>query len=86
MPGKPSSTGLGYINARALHMDAQRAVPHEVVRLVKGLGRVDHRLGGDASNVEAGAAQLLAFDQRGGNAELRGAYRRDVATGATAYN
>jgi hypothetical protein len=78
--------GLADVDARALHMDAQRAVTHEVVGLVKGLGRVDHGLGWDAAHVQAGAAQLITFDQRGGDAQLRGAYRRDVAAGAAAYD
>ena len=76
--------GLPDVDARTVHMDAQRAVTHEGARLVESVGRVNHGLGGDAAHVEARAPELLAFNQRGGNAQLRGAYSRDVAARAAA--
>jgi hypothetical protein len=75
MPSLPAN-GLCDVDADRLHIDAQRAVSQEVVGLVVSLDRVDQRLGGDAADVQAGAAQLLALHQRGGDAQLCGAYRR----------
>src|SRR5690606_11758600 len=47
------------------------------------LGGVEHRLGRDAADVEAGAAErLAAFDARGLEPELRGANGGDVSAGA----
>ena len=51
---------------------------------VKGLGRVDQRLRGDAADVEADAADPLGFDQDRVEPELAGADRRDIAAGAAA--
>ena len=49
------------------------------------LGRVEQRLGRDAADVEAGAAQRLAALGAGGlEAQLRGADRGDIAAGAGA--
>ena len=48
------------------------------------VGRVQQGLGGNAAPVEADAAQVLAFHQRGAQLELRRAQRGHVATRAAA--
>ena len=53
-------------------------------RLLELLGDMDHRLGGDAADVEAGAAQLAALDDDGVDAELAGADGADIAARAGA--
>src|SRR3546814_13694843 len=53
-----------------------------VVHIMEDLGRAQQRLGGDAPPVEADAAQILTLDDRGLQAELRRADRRDIAAGA----
>ena len=56
-----------------------------VMRFLEQLGRVEQRLGRDAADVEAGAAQRLAALGAGGlEAELRGTDRGDIAAGAGA--
>src|SRR3546814_16863077 len=57
-----------------------------VVHIMEDLGRAQQRLGGDAPPVEADAAQILTLDDRGLQAELRRAARRDIAAGARAEN
>ena len=49
---------------------------------VRELGVAQERLRGDAADVEADAAPVLLLDHGDGLAELGGADRRDVATGA----
>src|SRR5690606_24993486 len=73
----------------ALHVELPaRVVEAEVLRLiaqhVRDLGAAQQRLGRDAAPVEADAAQVLALDDRGREAELGGADRRDVAARAAA--
>ena len=52
---------------------------------VEMLGGVEQRLGGDATHVEAGAAERgITLDQRGLQAKLRTADRGDIAAGAGA--
>ena len=53
---------------------------------VGDLGGVHERLGGDASSVQAGAADLVLFDQGDGLAQLRGAEGAGVPAGSTAEN
>ena len=48
------------------------------------LGGVDQRLRRDAADVQAGAAEGGALHQYGGNAQLPGTDRRDVAAGTAA--
>ena len=56
-----------------------------VTRFLEQLGGVEQRLGRDAADVEAGAAErLAAFGAGGLEAELRGADRGDIAAGAGA--
>ena len=51
------------INADVRSVDAPaRGVP----RIVSDLRAVDHRLGGRASNIDAGAAQIFLLDERHG--------------------
>ena len=52
-----------------------------VLHVVDNFGRTQQRLGGNAAPVEADAAQIRALDDRGLEAELRGADRRHIAAG-----
>jgi hypothetical protein len=56
----------------------------EVMQQVRDFGTAQQRLGRDAAPVEADAAQMLALDDHGLHAELRGADRGDIAAGAAA--
>ena len=51
---------------------------------VGDLGRVQQRLGRDAADVQAGAAELVLLDQADGEAELAGAQCGGVATASAA--
>src|SRR5680860_902630 len=68
------------------HVDAlERGVDAELLRLtgrVRYLGRVQERLGGNATHMQAGATQLSLLDQRHREAELRGTKGTGVATAA----
>ena len=55
-----------------------------VLHVVVDLGRAQQRLGRDAAPVQADAAEIGFFDDRGLETELRGADRGDVAAGAGA--
>ena len=55
-----------------------------VLHVVENLGRAQQRLGGNAAPVEADAAEIVALDDGGLEAELRGADRGDIAAGAGA--
>ena len=56
-----------------------------MARLLEHFGGVQQRLRGDAADVEAGAAEGRRFlDDRDLLAELRRAYRADIAAGAAA--
>ena len=57
------------------------AVGVGVLHVVEHLGRAQQRLGRDAAPVEADAAEQLALDDRGLEAELRRADRGDIAAG-----
>ncbi|MCY1441296.1 hypothetical protein D9M71_576050 [compost metagenome] len=72
------------VDARRLHADAQCRVAGELAGLEIFLGGVDQRLGGDAADVQAGAAQGGTLHQHGADAELAGADGGDVAAGAAA--
>ncbi len=63
-----------------------QAIGAGMVHIVVDLGRAQQRLGRDAAPVEADAAQMLALDNRGLQAELRAADRRDIAAGAGTEN
>ena len=66
-----------------LHLDAERG--EIMLGLVHHLGGMQQRLGGNAADIEAGAAEgLLLLDHRGLQAELRGADRAHIAAGAGA--
>ena len=54
--------------------------------IMKHLGRTQHRLGRDASPVEANATKIFAFDNSGFQAQLRGAYGGDIAAGSGSEN
>ena len=49
---------------------------------VREFGVAQQRLGRDAADVEADSAPVLRFDDRGVQAELRGANSRDISAGA----
>ena len=72
------------LDPRRIDADAERRVLRVMARLLELVRRMDHRLRWDAADVETGAAQLVAFDQRRDDAELRRTDRRDVTAGATA--
>jgi hypothetical protein len=55
-----------------------------VGRLLELLGDMDHRLGRDAADIQAGAAELGALDDDGVDAELAGADGADIAAGSGA--
>src|SRR4029077_12895589 len=59
-----------------------------VLHVMENLGRAQQRLGWNAAPVEADAAQIIALDNRGLEAELGGTDRGDIAAGAGAddYN
>ena len=66
-------------------VDAVDAVAAGVLEVVPDLGREEHRLGGDAAPVQAGAAELVGlFDEGDLQAVLRGADGAGVAGGAAA--
>src|SRR5690606_27942094 len=68
---------------RDLRLAEVDAVVGGVLRLVDHRRRVQQRLGGNAADVEADAAELrVAFDQHGVEAEVGGAERGRVAAGA----
>ena len=52
-----------------------------MLHVVEHFGRAQQRLGRDAAPVEADAAEQLALDDRGLEAELRRADRGDIAAG-----
>ncbi len=54
--------------------------PHRCVKL----GGAQQRLGRDAAPIQADAAEMLALDDRGFQAELRGADGGDITAGASA--
>ena len=60
------------------------SVREAVVRLVPGVGGLHHRLGRDAADVEAGAADGACFHADHAGAELGGANRRRIAARARA--
>ena len=64
--------------------DADIGQPRLVRHLREPGCRVDQRLGRDAADVKAGAAQPVSLDQDRIEAELSGADRRDIAAGAAA--
>ena len=56
----------------------------EMAGLLELIGGVDQGLRRNASYVEAGAANVFAFDKSGGDPELRSTDRRDIAAGTAA--
>ena len=75
----------------AVEIDRRRAEAHAVAgqrrRLVDGLGDMQQRLGGNAADVEADAAERRPrVDQHDFLPEIGGAERRGVAAGAGAEN
>src|SRR3546814_18789380 len=55
-----------------------------MLHIMIDFGRAQQRLGRDAAPVETDAAKILALDDRGFQAELRRADRRNIAAGAGA--
>ena len=60
------------------------AVVLRVLHVMIDLGRTQQRLGGNAAPVEANAAEIIPFDDRGLEPELRRADRGDIAAGSRA--
>ena len=73
------------VGVDAGHVDAlEGGADPELLGLTRGvgdLGGVQQRLGGDAADVQAGAAELVLLDERDAQAELGGAQRTRVAAG-----
>jgi hypothetical protein len=65
-----------------LHLAGDEAETVGVAHVVQHLARAQQRLGRNAPPVEADAAQELALDDRGLEAELARADRGDIAAGA----
>ena len=61
------------------HLLGRQPVILGVLHVVENLGRAQQRLGRDAAPVEADAAEILALDDRGLEAELRRADGGDIA-------
>ncbi len=78
--------GLGEVDARRLDARCRAMLGplRHACGLVEFLGGVDQRLGGDAADVEAGAAGLDGLDDDGVDAELAGANGADITAGAGA--
>ena len=64
----------------------RQAVGLGMLHLVKHFGAAQQGLGRDTAPVEADAAQIFAFDNRGLETQLCRADRRDIATGARTQN
>ncbi|MNF90307.1 hypothetical protein D3C84_728670 [compost metagenome] len=75
---------LADVEGRRRNADAQRRMLAVVLRLVKLLGDMNQRLGGNAADVQASAAQRLAFHQNGRDAQLTGTDRRHITARAAA--
>src|SRR5690349_12493981 len=81
--------GAREIDGRPLDLDAERRRLRLLDGMMEGVGGVDQRLGGDATDVEAGAPETAAIavetallGQHDVEAELAGPDRRDVAAGS----
>lgn len=72
------------VQGRHIHFDAQLGALAVVYGLLELFGHVDQGLGRDAADIQAGAAQRLAFHEDGRDAQLAGADRRHVAARAAA--
>src|ERR1700722_15184165 len=72
------------VDLRHTHANAERRCFGVLQSLVEFLGNVNQGLGRNATDVQAGAAQLLALDQHGRDAELSRADRCDIAPRAAA--
>ena len=71
---------LQKFDARCLDADPERRILRVMADLLELPGGMDQGLGRNASDVEAGPAEFVAFDERRRDAELRGADRCDIAT------
>ena len=69
-----------------LHIGADDADVRAVGGGIIDFRGVEHGLGRHAAAVEAGAADLVLFDQGHLGAQLRGPDRRDIAAGAAAHH
>jgi len=71
----------GVVHGRLLDGDAGKLA---VADAREGIGGGNQRFGGDASPIEASAAELLFFDNGDGGAELGGADGGGITTGTGA--
>ena len=76
--------GLRDVDLRRRDLDPEGGAVGEVPRMLEFAGGVDQRLGRDAADVQAGAAQPVALHQHRRDAELAGADGGDVAAGTAA--
>ena len=82
MPVLPEH-GLGEIERGLAGGNAERTrVSRDPRDLLEFVGGVDQRLGGNAADIEAGAAELLRLDDHGVDAQLARADRADIAARA----
>ncbi|MNI17258.1 hypothetical protein D3C73_706230 [compost metagenome] len=75
---------LGDVEGRRRNADAQGRKLMVLLRLMKLLSDVNQCLGRNAADVQAGAAQGLAFHQDGRNAQLASTDRRHITARAAA--
>src|SRR5262249_50142052 len=82
--------GARKLDGRPFDLDAERRLARLGDGLMISVGGVDQRLGGDATDIEAGAAQPAVtsalLDQHDIEAELAGADGRDIAAGPAAHD
>src|SRR5581483_3085628 len=78
---RPALLHGGVVDAHLAHAQPELL---RLADLAEQVGRAQHRLGRDAGVVEAAPAELVALDDGGPPAELRGADRGHVAAGAGA--
>src|SRR4030095_2126645 len=72
---------LRELDARRLDADAKRRLQRVIGDLLELLGGVDQRLRRNAADVEAGAAEFVAFDERGGGCAAGGGGARGTYSG-----
>src|SRR5690606_40864312 len=74
--------GLGHVDGRGGERDAARVVPlPDFADLEELVRRVDQRFGGDAADIQTGAAGLARLDDHRIQPELAGAAGTDIEIG-----
>src|SRR5512132_4544399 len=83
-PFRYRARALDHCGGIESHRFGRQPVVLGMLQIVEDLGRAQQRLGGNATPVEADAAEIIALDDRGGKTELRRADGGDVAAGTGA--